>query len=116
MALRFRWTGPAAQTRQAPALLGGKPLRAAPFPSWPIAEAREEDALTGLIRRGKWGRGEQVAAFESAYAALTGAKGCLATANGTSALIISLAALDIGPGDEVVVPPYTFIATINACS
>ena len=105
---------PAAQTRQAPALLGGKPLRAAPFPSWPVAEAREEDALTGLIRRGKWGRGEQVAAFESAYAALTGAKGCLATANGTSALIISLAALDIGPGDEVVVPPYTFIATVNA--
>ena len=65
-------------------------------------------------RRGKWFRGERVAAFESAYASLTGAKGCLATANGTSALITSLAALGIGPGDEVIVPPYTFIATVNA--
>ena len=68
----------------------------------------------GVVRRGKWFRGEQVAAFESAYASLTGAKGCLATANGTSALITSLAALGIGPGDEVIVPPYTFIATVNA--
>ena len=39
---------------------------------------------------------------------------CVATANGTSALIASLGALDIDPGDEVIVPPYTFIATINA--
>ena len=45
---------------------------------------------------------------------LTGAKHCVATANGTSALFASLAALGIGPGDEVIVPPYTFIATINA--
>src|SRR4029079_3968472 len=55
-----------------------------------------------------------VAAFESAYASLTGAKHCLATANGTSALITSLAALGIGPGDDVIFPPYTFVATINA--
>ncbi len=43
-----------------------------------------------------------------------GAKHCLAVANGTSALITSLAALGVGPGDEVIVPPYTFVATINA--
>jgi dTDP-4-amino-4,6-dideoxygalactose transaminase len=97
-----------------PALLGGTPVRRGPFPPWPVAGSREEDALVGVIQRGKWFRGEQVAAFESAYASLTGAKGCLATANGTSALIISLAALGIGPGDEVIVPPYTFIATVNA--
>ena len=42
------------------------------------------------------------------------AKHCQAVANGTSALITSLAALGIGPGDEVLVPPYTFVATINA--
>ena len=66
------------------------------------------------IRSGKWFRGENVAAFETAYASLTGAKHCLATANGTSALITSLGALGIGPGDEVIVPPYTFVATINA--
>jgi perosamine synthetase len=100
--------------QSAPALLGGTPVRKTPFPSWPIADAREEQALVDLIRSGKWFRGERVAAFESAYAALTGAKHCLATANGTSALITSLAALGVGPGDEVVVPPYTFVATVNA--
>jgi dTDP-4-amino-4,6-dideoxygalactose transaminase len=93
--------------------LGGSPVRKTPFPAWPVADAREEDGLLAVVRRGRWNRGDQVAAFESAYASLTGAKGCLATANGTSALITSLAALGIGPGDEVIVPPYTFVATIN---
>ena len=97
-----------------PAVLGGTPVRKTPFPSWPVADAREEDALVRVIRSGRWNRGESVSAFETAYASLTGAKHCLATANGTSALITSLSALGIGPGDEVIVPPYTFIATINA--
>jgi perosamine synthetase len=99
---------------KAPALLGGTPVRRTPFPSWPVADAREEDALVRVIRSGKWNRGENVSAFETSYASLTGAKHCLATANGTSALITSLGALGIGPGDEVIVPPYTFVATINA--
>jgi len=103
-----------AAEQSSPALLGGTPLRRTPFPSWPIADAREEDALVGVIRSGKWFRGQQVAAFEAAYASLTGASHCLATANGTSALITSLGAIGIGPGDEVIVPPYTFVATINA--
>lgn len=97
-----------------PALFGGTPVRRTPFPSWPVADTREEDALTRVIRSGRWNRGDNVAAFESAYSSLTGAKHCLATANGTSALITSLAALGIGPADEVIVPPYTFVATINA--
>jgi dTDP-4-amino-4,6-dideoxygalactose transaminase len=106
---------PAARSAAAlPALLGGKPIRRGPFPPWPVAGSREEDALAAVVQRGRWGRGEQVAAFESAYASLTGAKGCLATANGTSALITSLSALGIGAGDEVIVPPYTFVATVNA--
>jgi dTDP-4-amino-4,6-dideoxygalactose transaminase len=101
-----------AQSRAA--LLGGTPVRRQPFPSWPVADAREEKALVDLVRSGKWFRGQNVASFETAYATLTGAKGCLATANGTSALITSLSAMGIGPGDEVIVPPYTFVATINA--
>lgn len=80
-------------------------MRRTPFPSWPVADAREEDALVRVIRSGKWFRGENVSAFEAAYASLTGAKHCLATANGTSALLTSLAALGVGPGDEVIVPP-----------
>jgi dTDP-4-amino-4,6-dideoxygalactose transaminase len=104
----------AGSSAPAPALLGGTPVRQTPFPSWPVADAREEDALVRVIRSGKWFRGENVAAFETAYAELTGAPHCLATANGTSALITSLAALGVGPGDEVIVPPYTFVATVNA--
>jgi dTDP-4-amino-4,6-dideoxygalactose transaminase len=105
---------PAATAAKAPALLGGTPVRTTPFPSWPVADAREEDALVRVIRSGRWNRGDNVAAFETEYASLTGAKHCIATANGTSALITSLGALGIGAGDEVIVPPYTFIATINA--
>jgi perosamine synthetase len=97
-----------------PALLGGDPVRRTTFPAWPVADAPEEQALVELIGSGRWFRGEKVAAFEAAYASLTGAKHCLATANGTSALIASLAAMGIGPGDEVIVPPYTFVATVNA--
>ncbi len=105
---------PVVPSSKAPALLGGTPVRRTPFPSWPVADAREEDALIRVIRSGRWNRGENVSAFEKAYASLTGAKHCVATTNGTSALITSLGALGIGPGDEVIVPPYTFIATINA--
>ena len=107
-------TASAASASNTPAILGGTPVRRTPFPSWPVADAREEDALVRVIRSGRWNRGDNVAAFEAAYASLTGAKHCLATANGTSALITTLAALGIGPGDEVIVPPYTFVATINA--
>ena len=107
-------SGPALSSSNGPALLGGTPLRRTRFPAWPVADAREEEALVRVIRSGKWFRGENVSAFEAAYATLTGAKHCLATANGTSALITSLAALGVGPGDEVIVPPYTFVATVNA--
>lgn len=98
-----------------PAILGGTPVRRDPFPSWPIQDAREEQALTGVLKSGKWGRGsgQQVNAFEQAYSKLTGAPHCLATANGTSALLTTLSAMGVGPGDEVIVPPYTFVATIN---
>jgi len=99
-----------------PALLGGKPVRRESFQGWPRFDQREEKALLDVLHSGKWYRGgaEQVNRFESAFADLTGAKHCVATANGTSALFASLAALGIEPGDEVIVPPYTFIATINA--
>ena len=97
------------------ALLGGPPVRKAAFPEWPVFDSTEEQALTGTLRSGKWGRGggTKVEQFEKAYAKLMGAQGCLAAANGTSALLIALNALGIGPGDEVIVPPYTFVATIN---
>ena len=98
-----------------PAILGGAKAHPTPFPSWPVFDQTEERALVDMLRSGKWyrGSGQMVGRFEQAYAQLTGAKYCLATANGTSALFTSLNALGVEPGDEVIVPPYTFIATIN---
>jgi dTDP-4-amino-4,6-dideoxygalactose transaminase len=98
-----------------PALLGGPKIRSEKFPSWPISGQLEEHALIETLRSGRWyrGNGQQTKKFEEAYQKLTGARYCLATANGTSALYVSLNALGIEPGDEVIVPPYTFIATIN---
>ena len=98
-----------------PAVLGGAPVRRTAFPAWPVQGAPEEEALGSVLRSGKWGRGNgsQVSAFETSYASSTGAAHCLATANGTSALLTAVNALGIGPGDEVIVPPYTFVATVN---
>jgi perosamine synthetase len=98
------------------AALGGKPVRTEPFPSWPVVEKNDIDAWNKVLMEKKWCRidGNYANAFEKAYAEKTGTRYCVATANGTSALFASLNALDIGPGDEVLVPPYTFVATINA--
>jgi perosamine synthetase len=98
-----------------PALLGGPKAHPAPFPGWPVFDTAEERAVAQTLHSGKWyrGNGRNVAQFEEAYAKLTGAKTCLATANGTSALFTALNAMGIEPGDEVIVPPYTFVATIN---
>jgi dTDP-4-amino-4,6-dideoxygalactose transaminase len=98
-----------------PAILGGEPVRATPFPAWPVFGDTEESGIKNVLRSGKWGRGNgnAVVRFEREYAQAMGVKGCLATANGTSALLTALNALGIGPGDEVIVPPYTFVATVN---
>ena len=98
-----------------PAILGGQPVRAAPFPSWPVIDGNEERAWMEVLHGGKWNRldGDHARRFEETWASTLGAKHCLATANGTSALFASLNALGIGPGDEVIVPPYTFVATVN---
>lgn len=98
-----------------PALLGGPKVRTEPFPAWPRFDEREERGLLDVLRSGRWGRGQGqlVRRFEEAYAQLTGAREVLAVSNGTAALYVSLNAFGVEPGDEVIVPPYTFIATIN---
>src|SRR5579859_7535650 len=99
-----------------PAILGGRPVRTAPFPSWPVIAENEERAWMKVLQSGRWGRGNGRYAqkFEEIWSATLGAKHCLATANGTSALIAALNVLDAGPGDEVIVPVYTFVATVNS--
>ena len=107
--------GAAFGAKEKPAVLGGSKTRTGAWPSWPVIDKTEDDAMLAVLRSKHWyrGTGKAVDAFEAAYAKLTGAKGCLATANGTSALLTSLAALGVGAGDEVILPPYTFVATVN---
>lgn len=99
-----------------PALLGGEPVRKRPFPGWPVWGQNDEDAWMRVLRSGKWYRGSGTAVdlFEKRFAEAIGARHCLAVANGTSALMTALHGLDVQAGDEVIVPPYTFIATVNA--
>ncbi len=99
-----------------PALLGGTPAHQGPWPGWPIWRESWEPAIVNVLRSGSWfrGNGEHVAEFEEAYAKLLGAKRALATASGTTALLVALHVLDVDAGDEVIVSPYTFIATYNA--
>jgi dTDP-4-amino-4,6-dideoxygalactose transaminase len=106
------------------ALFGGTPLRRDAYPSWPVYGRAEEQALLEVLHSGRWWSATQayqeaespsrVAAFESAFAAYSGARFGLACATGTAALELALKAAGIGPGDEVIVPPYTFLATASA--
>src|SRR5579885_554671 len=107
----------AAASPDAPlAILGGKPVRREPFSSWPIVGENDEKGWMEVLRKKHWCRinGDYADRFEATWARIMGARHCIAVANGTSALITSLAALGIGPGDEVLVSPYTFVATVNA--
>jgi len=99
-----------------PAILGGEKARTQPFCSWPLEEDNDAKAMAATLRSTKWNRGvgQNVKKFEAAYAELMGAKHCIATNSGTSALIASLGAMGIGPGDEVIVTPYTFIASVTS--
>jgi dTDP-4-amino-4,6-dideoxygalactose transaminase len=112
------------------ALAGGKPVRERPFPAWPVFDAREETLMLEVLRSGQWWRytlgealegasGEssqrsKVADFQERFAAMHGSRFGIACVNGTAALEVALRALGVGPGDEVIVPPYTFVATATA--
>jgi dTDP-4-amino-4,6-dideoxygalactose transaminase len=91
-------------------------VRMKPFPNWPIFGTDEERALLRVLQSGKWGRldGDEVANFERRFAAYHQAKHAIAVTNGTVSLRIALMAAGIETGDEVIVPPYTFLATATA--
>jgi perosamine synthetase len=98
-----------------PALLGGAPVYTGKYPSWPVFDQREEAALAEVIRSGAWfrGYGKKVDEFETAYAKFTGAKACVTTVNGTNSLFTALNVMGVKAGDEVIVPPFTFVASFN---
>lgn len=96
------------------AVLGGQPVRTKPFQSWPIWDDADEKAVIPVLRRGRWSRSEVVNEAERKFAELMGTKRCLLTFCGTQALIVSLHTVGVGGGDEVIVTPYTFVATIDS--
>lgn len=111
------------------AIKGGKPLRKKPFPSWPVHDEREVKAVIEVINSGKWWRGaysatelgaekvsgySKVEEFEKKFGFYHGAKYVVATSSGSAALDIAIKSIDVGPGDEVIVPPYTFVATATS--
>lgn len=98
-----------------PVVLGGEALLNIKWPGWPIWNpATDDQPVMEAIRSGVWSRSKIVDEFEKKWAAAVGVNRCLTVVNGTNALIVSLMQLGIGAGDEVIVPPYTYIASPQA--
>lgn len=99
------------------AILGGSPIRTGGWPSWPTAPSQALEALATVCRRPRWalsgpysGEPSFGAIFAHSFARFNEVPYCLATASGTASLSIALEALDVGPGDEVLVPGITWVA------
>ena len=83
---------------------------------WPLYGEDEIEAVAAVLRSGRvnYRTGDEGKAFEAEYAAVSGVSHALTVANGTAALELALEALEIGPGDEIILPARTFIATASA--
>ena len=99
------------------AIAGGRPVRRKPFPAWPIYSNHEARALLQVLRSRNWGGypfpNTHASAFAAKFAKAHGAKYGIALANGTVAIEVALKAAGIKPGDEVVVPAYTWEGTVG---
>jgi dTDP-4-amino-4,6-dideoxygalactose transaminase len=103
------------------AILGGQPVRSRPWPKWPRADRSTEETLVGVLRSERWtisGPCTDSFPFErrfaEAFASFNGTTYCVPTTNGSSALAISLEALGVGPGKEVLIPGLTWVACGSA--
>jgi len=84
--------------------------------AWPLYDETDVNCVAEIVRSGKWGNpdcGGEVAQFETEFAEFCGTKYALTCVNGSVALRLALIACGVKPGDEVIVPPYTFIATAS---
>ena len=99
------------------ALQGGTPIRTEPYNAWPEFDESEIEAVVDALRTGNWATGEgdrSLTNFERSFAAYQGAEYCLAVSSGTSALEIALRALRLQRGSEVILSPYTYMASPTA--
>jgi dTDP-4-amino-4,6-dideoxygalactose transaminase len=97
------------------AIDGGQPIRRTPFAPWPHFAADEIEAVKRVFESGRvnYWTGDEGRQFEEEFATQAGCKYAVALANGTVALELALYTLGIGPGDEVIVPSRTFIASAS---
>jgi len=95
------------------AIKGGKPVTKEPFPMWPSFRKSTAKKAMKPLETGKvnYWTGTKGLEFEKAWAKWNGARFAITTTNGTSALHTAVASLGIGPGDEVICPSYSFIAS-----
>jgi len=100
------------------ALFGGSKTRTAAYPSWPVHDERDVQAVAEVLRSGNWGGfpypGPQTERFLDAFVAMQRGQYAVAVMNGTITMEVALRAAGIGWGDEVLVPAYTFQATASA--
>jgi dTDP-4-amino-4,6-dideoxygalactose transaminase len=82
--------------------------------SRPWIGPEEKAAVIEVLESGMLAQGPRVAALEAAFMKVTGARHAIATSSGTTGLHLALLAHGIGPGDEVITSPFTFIASVNA--
>lgn len=98
------------------AISGGTPiLKRQDYKNWPVITDDDRKLINQVIDSGvvAGGTATQVVALEKEWAEFVGAKHCLTTCSGTAALHMALAAVGVGPGAEVLVPAYTFLATAS---
>jgi dTDP-4-amino-4,6-dideoxygalactose transaminase len=99
------------------AIAGGKPVRGKPFAPWPVYTREEASGLQRVLASRNWGGypfpNRLADSFAQRFARFHGAKYGLAVANGTVAIEIALKAAGIKPGDEVIVPAYTWEGTVG---
>jgi dTDP-4-amino-4,6-dideoxygalactose transaminase len=100
------------------AVFGGEPIRTREYPSWPVFDERDVDAVSKTIRSGRWGGfpfpGPNSKMFAEKFTKMLGAGYAVPMMNGTITMEVALRAAGIGWGDEVIVPAYTFQATAAA--
>ncbi len=97
------------------AIKGGTPLRKKGFPDWTQTTPADAKGIQSVYDSNIWGtNGPKNKEFREKFAKYSDAKHCLTVANGTVSIELILRGLGIGRGDEVIVPPYTFIASVSS--
>jgi dTDP-4-amino-4,6-dideoxygalactose transaminase len=108
-------TGEEEKNMEKLAIRGGTPIITTKFPAWPIWDETDARTVADAVREGVWGiHGRRIDEFAETFSRFQHLKHVIPVANGSFALDLAVEAVGVGPGDEVIVPDYTFMATALA--